>query len=255
MLWRFNTTEPIQTYRMTTVIYGVASSAYHSIRALQECSKDEGTPDDARQAIQRDFYVDDILTGSHSEESAIKLQENLISTLKKGQFELRNWTSNLPAVVLHLPEELREANEDLEFLSMEHSIKTLGITWRPNQDVFMFKVAHLDQCLEKEKLTKRRLLSDIAKVFDPLGWLSPITVQLKQMMQVTWGTKIGWDELLPDELKSDYLAWRRGLQVLKDLELNRFALCEEQSDEMILHVFCDASEKAYAACVYVLSKS
>ena len=149
-------------------------------------------------------------------------------------------------MVLHLPEELREANEDLEFLNMEYSIKTLGITWRPNQDVFVFKVA---------QLAKRRLLSDIAKVFDLLGWLSPITVQLKQMMQPTWETKIGWDELLPDGLKGDYLAWRRGLQVLKDLELNRFALCEEQSDEMILHVFCDASEKAYAACFYVLSNS
>ena len=254
LLWRFNFKAPVETYRMTRVIYGVASSAYHSIRALQECAKDAGVPSDAQQAIQRDFYVDDILTGAHSEEAAIKLQSNLISTLKKGQFDLRKWTSSLASVVLHLPEEYREGNENQQFLDKEHSIKTLGITWSPNQDAFSFKVVHLDEQLGEGKLTKREMLSDIAKVFDPLGWLSPVTVQLKQMMQQSWEWKIGWDEQLPDQLKNSYLSWRQGLHVLKGLNLERFILKSQQSDQVALHVFCDASEKAYAACIYVVSQ-
>ncbi len=136
-----------------------------------------------KQTIERDFYVDDILTGAQSEDSAISLQTNLISTLAHGQFDLSEWISSSLSVVLHLPEAFREANEKLEFLDREHVNKTMGLTWSPNQDVFSFKVAHLDECLQRSTLTKRKMLSDIAKVFDPLGWLSPITVQLKRLMQ------------------------------------------------------------------------
>ena len=168
LIWRFNPKMPVQTYRMKRVIYGVASSAYHSIRSLQECWKGEDVSHDAKQANEQDFYVDDKFTGAQPEDSAISLQTNLISTLARGQFDLRKWTSSSPSVVLHLPEAFREANDNLEFLDKEHCIKTLGLTWSPNQDVLSFKVAHLGECLQRGTLTQRKMLSDI-KVFDPLG--------------------------------------------------------------------------------------
>ena len=254
LLWRFKPTDPIDTYRMTRVTYGVASSSYHSIRCLTECANIESTPEPVREAIKRDFYVDDLLTGASSEKEAEQLQDGLISTLKKAQFELRKWTSNIPELTLRLPPEFREANEDLKFLDEAHTIKTLGIVWSPSSDTFTFTVAHLSSDFGKKAITKRQVLSDIAKIFDPMGWLSPITLELKHLMQRVWQCQITWDEQLPTELTAAYMDWRTKLEALKGIRIQRFCLSMEQRDKVTLHAFCDASEKGYAACVYVVAE-
>ena len=66
LLWRFSENQPVQTFRLTIVIYGVASSSYHSIRCLREAAQLEGVPKAAKETIFRDFFVDDILTGASS---------------------------------------------------------------------------------------------------------------------------------------------------------------------------------------------
>ena len=62
ILWRKNPTDPILTYRMTRVAYGIASSSFHAVRSLLDCAKFPNTPEIVEEAIERDFYVDDILT-------------------------------------------------------------------------------------------------------------------------------------------------------------------------------------------------
>ena len=254
LLWRFKPGEPVDIYRMTRVTYGVASSSYHSIRCLTECANFKDTHQLVQDALRRDFYVDDILTGASSKEEAEILQDGLIATLKKAQFDLRKWTSSDPELVLRLPPEFREANEELKFLDENHTIKTLGIVWNPSSDKFIFTVSHLSNNFDKETPTKRRMLSDIAKIFDPLGWLTPVTLQLKHLMQQVWQAQLGWDQQLPIELTTAYLDWRKKLVALKNIQLQRFCLSKEQHDRVTLHVFCDASEKGYAACVYVVAK-
>ena len=92
---------------MTRVTYGVASSSYHSVHSPSECAKADDTPRETSKAILRDFYVDDILTGAPSEQEAKPLQTNLIVTLKKGQCDLRKWTSSEPQVTMSLPPDNR----------------------------------------------------------------------------------------------------------------------------------------------------
>ena len=254
ILWRFNPTGPIDTYRMTRVTYGVASSSYHSIRALLECAKLNNVPNKVKESIERDFYVDDILTGAASKEEAEALQSGLINTLKRGQFDLKKWTCSDASVTLNLPPEFREANESFEFLDQNHTIKTLGLVWNPTSDEFSFKVAHLEKNSATDSMTKRQMLSDIAKIFDPLGWLSPITMTLKHLMQQVWTLKIDWDESLPQEVSEAYGRWRSLLSSLRKLTLKRFVMSESQQERVSLHVFCDASEIGYAACVYVVAR-
>lgn len=52
--------------------------------------------------------------------------------------------------------------------------------------------------------SKRSLLSDISKVFDPLGWLSPVTTKLKLIFQNVWQLKIEWDEKLPGDICTEW---------------------------------------------------
>ena len=252
ILWRKNPNEPILTYRMTRVTYGVASSSFHAIRSLLDCAKSPKTPEIVKDAIERDFYVDDILTGAENLEEAKNLQTGLIDTLKQGQFDLRKWTCSDARLTQGLPPEYREASEDFQFLNENHTIKTLGIVWSPIKDKFTFTVTHLKLDLT-ERLSKRRILSDIAKVFDPLGWLSPVTLQLKQLMQEVWKCGTDWDAILPSDISEFYCKWRSKLKFLNEIAIDRFALCNEQNDEINLHLFCDASEKGYAACVYIVS--
>ena len=48
------------------------------------------------------------------------------------------------------------------------------------------------------------MLSDISKTFDPLGWLSPVTILLKQLMQRASEAELSWDDHLPSELADQY---------------------------------------------------
>ena len=70
ILWGSSSMQPVQTLRMTRVTYGNAAASYHSIRALTECAKEPNVTNNVREAIQRDFYVDDTLTGASSVEQA-----------------------------------------------------------------------------------------------------------------------------------------------------------------------------------------
>ena len=168
---------------MTKVTYGNAAASYQSIRALTECAKQRKVTNDVREAIQRDFHFDDILTGASSVEQAKELQKCLISALERNKLDLRKWTCSDPSITLSLPPEYREANEYFEFLDTNHTIITLGLVWNPSRDNFSFKIQQLDQQLDNAQMTKWKVLSDIAKTFDALGWLSSVTLILKHIMQ------------------------------------------------------------------------
>lgn len=55
-------------------------------------------------------------------------------------------------------------------ITEQSELKVLGLKWDPKSDTFSFNTKPSSTIL-----TKRKVLSDIANVFDPLGLLSPIT--------------------------------------------------------------------------------
>jgi hypothetical protein len=62
-------------------------------------------------------------------------------------------------------------------------VKTIGILWNPGLDTFSVKI----KVPEAPTITtKRTVLSTIARTFDPLGWLSPVTVTPKILIQNFW---------------------------------------------------------------------
>jgi len=99
--------------------------------------------------------------------------------------------------------------------------------------------------MEVDKVTKRALLSDLNKVFDPLGFLAPVLIKGKIFLQQLWQLKIDWDTPLQDEIKQ---RWQ--IEDLKDLSIPR-KVKPGTADMFELHGFCDASIEAYGAYVYV----
>ena len=53
--------------------------------------------------------------------------------------------------------------------------------------------------------TKRELLSVVAKIFDPMGFLAPSSiVLLKILLQEVWKSKLTWDDPLPISIQKKW---------------------------------------------------
>lgn len=127
-----------------------------------------------------------------------------------------------------------------------NTIKTLGIQWHPGRDIFKFKINLQDS----QRTTKRTILSDIARLYDPLGWISPCVIVGKILMQEIWKENQMWDSELPPTIITKWHTLKMELKALNHIEIPRWINITKDSPVEI-HGFCDASEKAYAAAVYV----
>lgn len=104
--------------------------------------------------------------------------------------------------------------------------------------------------VDVERVTKRSILSAVARLFDPLGLLAPSVITAKMMIQQLWTLGIAWDDDVPDPLLS---AWKKYQTSLPALELMQFPRWTgaRQGAVVQLHGFADASEAAYGGVIYM----
>nr|XP_034834256.1 uncharacterized protein LOC117990869 [Maniola hyperantus] len=249
ILWRFSPLEPVQEFRLCTVTFGVASAPFLALRTLRQLAMDEAASFPlASQVLLNDVFVDDIVTGASTIEEAIELQRQLTAICKAGTFELRKWTSNNQEFLDSLNTDDSSLDDALilSALDTNDSIKVLGLKWTPKSDTFTY---HTD--IPPRKCTKRIMLAEIAKIYDPLGFLSPITLFVKHLIQLLWVAGSGWDEAPPKGICELWYRFIDELSSLQNVILPRHILPSTAIDQVQLHGFSDASEKAYAACVYI----
>ncbi|XP_037930661.1 uncharacterized protein LOC119665511 [Teleopsis dalmanni] len=252
IVWRSNNNEPLQFYRLKTVTYGTRSAPYLATKCLQQLAKSElqKYPLGAA-ALSNDFYVDDCLSGSNSLQTAKDIQTQLKGLLESAGFKLSKWCANHPSLLQNIAKEDQEV--DLDFQSDDAtSIKTLGLTWQPKEDQFRIKLK-LDPL---KIITKRTITSNLAKIFDPLGLLGPVLVTAKILIQDLWQLQLTWDEAVPTEIYTRWTTFYDDLQVLDQFKIDRHIFGKQMPalESIQLHVFCDASQKAYGAAVYVRAK-
>lgn len=134
-------------------------------------------------------------------------------------------------------------------IDVNDTIKTLGLEWNPTMDVFQFYVSQV-----KDVHTKRQVLSAISKLFDLLGLIGPILTKTKLIMQETWRTSCDWDDLLPIPIQENWTQFQQDLKSLENLSISRRIIACEKPTRISLQGFCDASEAAYGACLYILAE-
>jgi hypothetical protein len=232
-------------YKLNTITYGTKTAPYLATRAVKQLFDDEA-PAEIRH-IWDDVYVDDVLTGSDSKEELLQIRNKLQNLFIKGGMKIRKWASNCRETLEGVPEEDLELKIEDEAV-VNQTIKALGIKWCPMQDIIKYTInAEL-----KNKCTKRNVLSKIASTFDPLGLVSPVVIKAKIFMQLLWLHKLGWDDELTPDLKEK---WVSLIEELPELEKLKVPRCVIVGTEIIeIHGFCDSSEAAYAAAIYIRSK-
>uniref|UniRef100_A0A146L7F7 Integrase catalytic domain-containing protein n=2 Tax=Lygus hesperus TaxID=30085 RepID=A0A146L7F7_LYGHE len=247
IFYRSSPTSDVEEYLLNTVTYGVGPSAYLALRCLIQLVKDDGAAYPlASKAILEQTFVDDITAGAHDLESALCLQRELNSLLALGGFTLHKWSSNHPALLESVSSD--KVTLPLNFsVDDDRTLKILGIKYDPRCDTFSYSIAP-----NNIRITKRGVLSEIAKIYDPLGWLTPVTFFAKHIMQLIWMKGLQWDDLLPPDLTCEWNNFTCGLPALSAISIPRY-IPAETSDAVHVLGYCDASEKGYACVVYAVT--
>ncbi|XP_043496412.1 uncharacterized protein LOC122520387 [Polistes fuscatus] len=211
-LWRESPEDSIQEWRLMTVTDGETCSPFLALRTLQQLADDERERFPIGAEIISQRYMDDFFVGDDDLPQLLRKQKELIDILSTAGMILGKWASNNEAIFKNISD--YSSNEDL---------------WR---------------CLIGQW--------DSSRIFDPLGLLSPITLNLKVLFQETWIMKLGWDDPLPDPVIRKCCEIFNDIGLLRSLRIERYV---GFGNELELHGFCDASNKAYAAVVYCRGKT
>ncbi|UYV72012.1 hypothetical protein LAZ67_9001549, partial [Cordylochernes scorpioides] len=246
IIWRRRSQDKLMAYRLNTVTYGTAAAPFLAMRTLLKLVEDEGAKyPRASRAIKEDTYVDYIITGADDLRDGMALRDELIELLRCGGFTLKKWSSNDPTILGNIAKE--HCAQKIMF-EQSKVIRTLGLGWIQSEDCFVYDV----QSLEKTSVTtKREMLSFIAKLYDPLGWLAPVLVTGKIMVQRLWITGLHWDDPMDESLIETWTNFRKELNFIGSLRIHRWLGLERNTQGVQLHGFGDASEDAYAAAVYI----
>lgn len=248
ILWRSDPSDILRTYQLVTVTYGTTPASFMTTQCLVTLAQQMQTQyPSAAKVILKDFYMDDLMTGCETQEGCILLQQEITSILASAKLPLRKWCSNSSFILERISKDMHDPLFTLDIGHDDDVVKSLGLCWKPILDEFQFNVIPLPK---RTRLTKRTLLSDLNKVFDPLGFLSPVLIKGKIFVQQLWQLKIDWDTPLSEEIQRKWKQYYTELHQLKDLVIPRKSQ-PATSNVVEMHGFCDASIEAYGVCIYV----
>ena len=265
MLWRNGRVDKDPDHLiLTRVTFGdKPSGAIATIAMRETAERSKDTHPRECDIIKRDSYVDDILSSRNKISEVVNITKGIDTVLEKGDFVIKHWVTN--ADLTEVPE-----MEKLNIVISEEE-KVLGIWWDLKSD-YLFLKAKVDFTKVRygkttgttyssiddtfpQHLTRRMVLSQVAKLFDPLGFLVPFLLKAKLLMRKSFDNSTGcsskWDEQLSEE---QYQEWRKFFKELLSVENTNFPRCLRPKDvigEPMLIVFSDGSKEAFGACAYI----
>lgn len=244
-LWLSNATDPesaFKVYRFMVVLFGSTSSPF-MLRATLHSHLDHYKSPVAKD-IKNDLYVDNFISGWDSEQEILKYYNVSRSIMAEGKFNLRSWTSNSKL--------LRNQAASQNAADSNKVINLFGLKWDPTSDTLTFNQRPISPSYT-HLITKREVLRESSKTFDPLGILSLVMIKAKLLLQELWQQKIEWDEPLPSDLATSWTNSAKDFENATMTMLPRCQFSQQNTDHSRshLHVFADASMKAYGAVAYL----
>ena len=187
--------------------------------------------------------MDNIVTGFQSEEETLQFYSQARSILSAAKFNLKAWASN-SRQLMDIAQ--REGTADKNRLTT-----VLGVHWNTSLDTLSLTLKGLNHSTTP-LTTKREVLQDSSKLFDPLGFLNPISVRAKLLMQRLWQQHFMWDEPLDQDTLEEWTGILADIRKSNVISINTVFFPDITSTTSLqLHVFADASTKAYGTVAYL----
>ena len=230
-LWRnLKTDIDPDHYVLTTVTFGDRPSpAIASSSLIKTANMHKNEYPDVCKLVNENSFVDDLITSCPSHDSASRLIKDTEKVLLEGGFKLKEWIVSGSNHMHSIEDELSESREE----------KILGMLWKPDVDCFSFKISisfnnrkrmggedllKVDEIriATPRDLTRRRILSQIAKIFDPLGLITPVTLGAKVLMRnlclrMDPSSKGKWDIPIDDQFREEAIQFFINLFALEPL--------------------------------------
>ena len=124
-----------------------------------------------RELIDRvndDMFVDDLVTRGESTSEVDKIKDNSVNFFRRGSVKLHKWHSNKQALEINDLVNENELNFAKQHLGTKpKATKILGLLWYKRENTFIIQVPNVNK-----NATNRNILSTLASIYDPLGFVS-----------------------------------------------------------------------------------
>ena len=238
-LWLSNSQDPsspFQPYRFKVVLFGASSSPFMLNAAITFHLSQY--PSSMSTNLLSSLYVDNVVSGCDTEQEATQYFLESRSLMNRSKFNLCAWASNSPSLM-----DLAHQHKEKEM------VKVLGLCWNIRLDDLSLKPEPASCTL----VTKHEILRYTSSIFDPLGLVTPVTITAKLLLQELWEDQVAWDTELNATYKLKWAFITPDILVASQYFPRQFIpnLPLADSSVIALHVFADASPKAYGAVVYI----
>ncbi|KAL1448563.1 hypothetical protein WDU94_013886, partial [Cyamophila willieti] len=237
-LWR-DATGQLITYRHCRVVFGISASPF----LLESCiqlhlqdtlkASEEGKivyPPDLVRTLRDSFYVDNCLISVGSIDEAQKFTQAATAIMSERNFNLRGW----------------------EMSGEDGTPNVLGLDWDKSKDTLSINTESV-RSMKIDEVTKKTILSAAHRLFDPPGFVSPVVLVPKLLLQRTWEENLGWNEPVSEDTRAKFLQWLEEIPHLDEVRIPRWAMTAKTDGvDRELHIFTDASKSAYATVIYLL---
>ena len=234
-----SSTDTFITYRFTVVPFGSSSSPFMLAAVLDLHLTKVGSS--IAQDMKENVYVDNILSGCNTEDELEHYYQQSRKLMSQANFNLRSWSSN--------SHRLQTVSARDKTSDPNPTVGLLGLRWNTMTDTISLAPRQLSPA--NTFVTKRDVLQTSSQIFDPLGFVTPVSVRAKILLQEIWQTKFTWDEPLSKEITDNWLSILPDLMKLSQFTIPRAYLSSPVTSACHLYAFSDASKKAYGAVVYV----
>ena len=245
--WRGPEDKETSVYRFTRALFGLTCSPFLLGGVLREHLKAwEAKYPELVDEIRKGLYVDDLMTGGATVDEVKEKKTESTEIFEDATFRLHKWHSNVESLEAPRDDNNDESTFAKQQLGNRSSTKLLGLGWNKVKDCL--SVVKTD---EVPATTKRNALSQLAKLYDPLGLVSPTMLLGKTLFREMCTTRILWDSEFPETMVRNWEAWYR--QIPDCYEVPRsLAPYQQPITTITLHAFGDASKTGVAATVYAV---
>ena len=205
---------------MSAHVFGGVSSASCSNYTLKRTATNNADQygQEAAEVVRSNFYVDDLLKSVDNPKTAMILVKNVVDMSKSGGFHLTKFISNNRELLISIPEDQRRNGvKNADLIGDLPAEKALGIQWNIPDDSFTFNIQ-----VNRRPLTKRKMLSIISSIYDPLGLASPYFLEGRQLLQTLRNQHVQQDDVVGPEIRKDWEIWKQKLKGVEDIHISRF---------------------------------